>query len=77
MTWRTPRAFVLIVAVLGSVAALASFALVYPRAVSNPALGAEWQCHKTMFLTTCSRVSRVEPATQRRLREVANDIRRV
>jgi len=77
MTWRTPRAFVLIVAVLGSVAALASFALAYPRAVSNPALGAEWQCHKTMFLTTCSRVSRVEPATQRRLREVANDIRRV
>jgi hypothetical protein len=30
-----------------------------------------------MFLTTCSRVSRVEPATQRRLHEVANNIRRV
>ena len=76
MAWRTPRAFVFIVAALACVAALASFAA-YPRAVSNPALGAEWQCHKTMFLTTCSRVSRVEPATQRRLREAANDTRRV
>jgi hypothetical protein len=77
MAWRTPRAFVLIVAALACAAALASFAVAYPRAVSNPALGAEWQCHKTMFLTTCSRISRVEPATHRRLHEVANDIRRV
>ena len=77
MAWRTPTASVLIVAALACVAALASFALAYPRAVSNPALGAEWQCRKTMFLTTCSRVSRVEPATHRRFREDLNDIRRV
>jgi hypothetical protein len=77
MAWRTPRAFVLIVAALTCAAALASFAVAYPRAVSNPALGAEWQCHKTMFLTTCSRVGRVEPAIERRLREDANDTRRV
>jgi hypothetical protein len=67
----------LIVAALTCAAALASFAVAYPRAVSNPALGAEWQCHKTMFLTTCSRVGRVEPAIERRLREDANDTRRV
>ena len=76
MAWRTPKAFVLIAA-LTCAAALASFAAAYPRAVSNPALGAEWQCHKTMFLTTCSRISRVEPAIERRLRDDANDTRRV
>jgi hypothetical protein len=77
MAWRTPRAFVLIVAALACMAALASVALAYPRTVSNPALGAEWQCRKAMFLTTCSRVSRIEPATHRRLRENVSDIRRV
>ena len=76
MAWRTPRAFVLIGAALASVAVLASFALAYPRTVSNPALGADWQCRKTMFLTTCSRIGRVEPAIERRLREDANDTRR-
>jgi hypothetical protein len=68
---------VLIIAALACAAALASVALSYPRTVSNPALGAEWQCRKAMFLTTCSRVSRIEPAAHRRLREDINDIRRV
>jgi hypothetical protein len=75
--WRTPKAFVLIVATLACAAALGSVALVYPRTVSNPALGAEWQCRKAMFMTTCSRVSRVEPVTHRRFRQGADDIRRV
>jgi hypothetical protein len=77
MTWRTPNAFVLIAAALACAAALASVALVYPRTVSNPALGAEWQCRKAMFLTTCSRVSRVEPAVHQRVRQSVDDIRRV
>ena len=77
MTWRTPKAFVLIVATLACAAALGSVVLAYPRTVSNPALGAEWQCRKAIFMTTCSRVSRVQPATQRRFRENADDIRRV
>ena len=67
----------LTVAALASVAALAAVALAYPRTVSNPALGAEWQCRKAMFLTTCSRVSGIEPATHRRPREDVNGIRRV
>ena len=77
MRLRTPRLFVLIVAALACAAALGSVALAYPRTVSNPALGAEWQCRKAIFMTTCSRVSRIEPATHRRLREDADDIRRV
>ena len=62
---------------MACVAVLASIALAYPRPVSNPALGAEWQCRKAMFLTTCSRVSRIEPTTRGRVREDFNDIRRV
>ena len=76
MMWRTPSAFVLIIATLAFAAALGSIALAYPRTVSNPALGAEWQCRKAMFVTTCSRVSRVEPALHR-FRQDADDIRRV
>jgi hypothetical protein len=75
--WRTPKAFVLIIATLACAAALGSVVLAYPRTVSNPALGAEWQCRKAIFMTTCSRVSRVQPATHRRFREDADDIRRV
>jgi hypothetical protein len=74
MTWRTPKAFVFIVAAL---AVLGSIALAYPRAVSNPALGADWQCRKAIFMTTCSRISRVEPALHNRYRDDVNDIRRV
>ena len=77
MTWLTPKAFALIIATLACAAALGSVALAYPRTVSNHALGAEWQCRKALFMTTCSRVSRVEPAAQRRFRDDVNDIRRV
>jgi hypothetical protein len=73
----TPRAFVLIVATLACAAALGSVALAYPRTVSNQALGADWQCRKAMFMTTCSRVSRVEPVLHRQSRPYASDIRRV
>jgi hypothetical protein len=76
MMWQNPKAFVLIIATLACAAALASVALAYPRTVSNPALGAEWQCLKAMFVTTCTRVSRVQPAL-RRFRQDVNDIRRV
>ena len=75
--WRTPKAFVLIVATLACAAALGSVALAYPRTVSNPALGADWQCRKAIFMTTCSRIGRIEPAFDKRYRDDVNDIRRV
>jgi hypothetical protein len=77
MAWLTPKVFVLIVATLAGAVAFGSFALAYPRTVSNPALGAEWQCRKALFMTTCSRVSRIEPAMHRRFQDNVNDIRRV
>ena len=77
MTWLSPKAFALITATLACAAAFGSVALTYPRTVSSSALGAEWQCRKTLFMTTCSRVSRIEPVVQRRFRDDVNDIRRV
>ena len=77
MTWLSPKAVALIVVTLTCAAAFGSVVLAYPRTVSSSALGAEWQCRKALFMTTCSRVSRIEPAVQRRFRDDVNDIRRV
>jgi hypothetical protein len=56
---------------------LGSIALAYPRTVSNPALGADWQCRKAIFMTTCSRISRIEPALHNPYRDDLIDVRRV
>lgn len=42
-------------------AALVSFALAYPKPVSDPRLGGGWQCSKTMFVTSCTRIDRNVP----------------
>jgi hypothetical protein len=76
MTRLSQNAFMLIVAALACAAAFASVVLAYPRTVSNPALGDEWQCRKAMFLTTCARAGGVQPAIHR-FRRDADDIRRV
>ena len=45
--------------ILGVVAVVLTVAggveAVRPRAVTNPVLGAEWQCSHTLFVVTCSR----------------------
>ena len=44
--------------ILGVVAVVLTVAggieAVRPRAVTNPVLGAEWQCSHTLFVMTCS-----------------------
>jgi hypothetical protein len=42
-------------------AALVSFVLVHPKPVSDPLLGGGWQCSKTMFVTSCTRIDRNVP----------------
>ena len=66
MTWRTSKAFVVIVATLACAAALGSVVLAYPRIVPNQALGAEWQCMRTAFVvTTCApRMQQATPAME-------------
>ena len=60
-TWRRHRALRIAFAVLG---ALLWVAFAYPRAVSDPALGSGWQCHRTVFLTSCTRVEQIVPTAQ-------------
>jgi len=40
--------------------------VVSPKPVSNPMLGAEWECHRSAaILTTCRHLTRAEPLTHR------------
>jgi hypothetical protein len=71
----TPKAFIFVLAMICAVG-FGAAALAYPRIVSNPALGDEWQCRQTLFLTSCARVGGVQPAVHR-FRRDADDIRRV
>lgn len=76
--WRNRKVLTFFAVVLVCGAALAvSLALAYPEPVSSPMLGAEWQCHRAAGLvTTCRRVSRVEPLVHRS-RPVVVDYQRV
>ena len=60
-TWRTHRVLGIVFAVLG---ALLSVAFAFPRAVSDPALGSGWKCHRTFFVTSCTRVDHIVPTAQ-------------
>jgi hypothetical protein len=64
-TWRTRKAFRLIAATLASMAALGTVALIYPKPISVPALGAGWQCRATAFSTSCTRVQHAAPTAHR------------
>jgi hypothetical protein len=52
------KAFLWIMATLVCAAVAASIAFVYPTEVAKPVLGDEWQCHKSVIVTTCHRASR-------------------
>src|SRR5262249_39264504 len=73
---RKVRTFIAVALVCGAAVAV-SLALAYPQPVSNPTLGAGWQCHRAAgVLTTCSRVSRAGPLVHHP-RPVPVDFRRV
>lgn len=59
------RAFLWIMATLVGAVVVASIALTYPTEVAHPALGDEWQCHRSAIVTTCRRVSRGERISDR------------
>jgi hypothetical protein len=62
---RKELAFIAVIVALACAAALLSFGLTRPTAFSNAALGAEWQCSKTLIMTSCTRVVHVSPAPDR------------
>jgi hypothetical protein len=79
MTGSSRNRNVLLVA--GTALACAAVALTVgvasPRPISNPMLGAEWECHRSAgILTTCKHLTRAAPLTHR-TRTLATDFRRV
>jgi hypothetical protein len=71
-SWRNRKAFLVIASVLACTAVAVSVGLAYPTPVANPELGADWQCHRTVGLvTTCHRISHVEPMGNRRPTQLA------
>ena len=64
---RNRKAFLVIASLLASTAVAVSVGLAYPTPVASPALGADWQCHRTAgIVTTCHRISHVEPMNRHR-----------
>ena len=59
---RKELAFIAVIVALACAAALLSFGLTRPKPFPNAALGAEWQCSKTLMMTSCTRVVHVSPA---------------
>jgi hypothetical protein len=62
MTTTRRKAFAIATSVC--TAALLAVALAYPRTVSDPTLGGDWQCRRTIFVTSCTRVEQVVPTAQ-------------
>lgn len=60
----SPKTLAFIAATLASAAAAASIALAYPQPVAHPLLGEEWQCSRTAFLTSCTRIDPPAPMVQ-------------
>ena len=54
---------------LGAAGAL-STAVVYPRPVVS-ALGPEWQCHRIVIMTSCTRLEQAQPVADRAARTTA------
>jgi hypothetical protein len=74
---RNRNALLVIGTALACAAVVLTIGIAYPRPVSNPMLGAEWECHRSAgILTTCRRLSHAEPLIHR-TRSLATDLSRV
>lgn len=60
---RNRAALLLLASVAACTAAALSIGFAYPTPVANPALGADWQCLRSVgIVTTCHRISHIAPA---------------
>jgi hypothetical protein len=74
--WRNLKALTIIAVACGAAIAV-SLALAYSEPVSDPTLGAGWQCHRAAgIVLSCSRISRAAPIAHRP-HPVPVDFRRV
>jgi len=63
---RNRKAKILLALALSGAAVALSIGIAYPTPVANPALGADWQCHRSAgIMTTCHRISHAQPMIDR------------
>jgi hypothetical protein len=60
------RAISWIAVTLVCAALLVSIALSYPRSITQPLLGKDWQCSRSAFFTSCSHTDRTAPVVNSR-----------
>jgi hypothetical protein len=74
---RNRNAFLVIATAAVCAAVVLTIGVASPKPVSNPMLGAEWECHRSAgILTTCKHLTHAAPLTHR-TRTLATDFRRV
>lgn len=74
---RNRNALLVVGTALACAAVVFTIGVVSPKPVSNPMLGAEWECHRSAaILTTCRHLTHAEPLTHR-TRWLATDFLRV
>jgi hypothetical protein len=67
---RRTLALVAAAAILLGVTGALSMAVVYPKPVVS-ALGPEWQCHRIVIMTSCTRLEQAQPVADRAARTTA------
>jgi hypothetical protein len=58
---RRHLAFIVVILALACPAAFLSVEVIRPTSFTSAALGAEWQCSKTLMMTSCTRAVHAEP----------------
>jgi hypothetical protein len=63
---RNRKVLIVVAAVLSCAAVALTIGVALPTPVANPALGADWQCHRSAgIVTTCQHVSHAAPTLYR------------
>jgi hypothetical protein len=67
---RRKLAFVVAAAISLGATGVLSIALAYPRPVVS-ALGPDWECHRIVIMTSCTRLEQIQPVADRTARGTA------
>jgi hypothetical protein len=62
--WRRRQVFAVLSGTVVVSVVLLSMAMTHPEVVTDPALGSGWQCRRTLFFETCTRVGPASPTAQ-------------
>jgi hypothetical protein len=63
-SWRRRQVFAVVSGTIIVSVALLTIDLTHPEVVTDPALGSDWQCRRTLFFESCTKVEQASPAAQ-------------